>query len=411
MQTTLSNGLRAIHIPSATAVSWCGFMVDCGTRDEASPAQFGLAHFIEHILFKGTRHRDSFHINQRMESVGGELNAFTTKENTTFYSVFLAKHFPRACELLCDLVIHPTAPQHELEKEREVVTDEIESYLDTPSENIFDEFENVLFEGHPLGHNILGTADTVRTFDSATCLQFIRRHYRPDNMVFFYYGSTPENEVLRTLEKYAQWPTPAEDEPTPPRRTVVPGFPYATAGFSRQLQQHTHQEHVLLGCPSFPVGDDRAPEMAILNNILGGPGMNSRLNRELRERRGLVYTVESFVSPFIDSGYFSVYLGCDHKDAEKCMKLCRREMLRLAEDGLTAKQLEAAKTQLKGQYAVATANLENIAVNAAKSLLRLGRIDSLEDTCRQLDRVTEDSLRETARQVFCPTRISSFVIS
>ena len=381
-------------------------MVDCGTRDEVSPAQFGLAHFIEHILFKGTERRDSFHVNQRMESVGGELNAFTTKENTTFYSTFLSKHFTRACELLCDLIIHPTAPRHELEKEREVVIDEIESYLDTPSENIFDEFENALFEGHPLGHNILGSAETVRTFDPETCLQFIRWHYRADNMVFFHYGSTPETQVLRTLEKYARWPEP-EAKTTSPRKTLKPMLQH----FDRRLEQHTHQSHVLLGCPSFTIGDAHSPAMAILNNLLGGPGMNSRLNRELRERRGLVYTVESFVSPFIDSGYFSIYLGCDHKDVGKCLKLCRRELYRLADEGLSDRQLEAAKTQLKGQYGVATANLENIAVNAAKSLLRLGRVDTLEDSCRRIDSVTPHDLQETARLVFDDARLSTFIIS
>ena len=406
MQTTLSNGLRVVHIPASTAVSWCGFMVDCGTRDEVSPAQFGLAHFIEHILFKGTEHRDSFHVNQRMESVGGDLNAFTTKENTTFYSVFLSKHFTRACELLCDLIIHSTAPQHEIEKEREVVIDEIESYLDTPSECIFDEFENALFEGHPLGHNILGSAGTVRAFDSETCRRFIRQHYRAGNMVFFHYGSTPEAKVLRTLEKYARWPEP-EEQSTAPRATLVP----APRHFELRLEQHTHQSHVLLGCPSFPIGDAHSPAMAILNNLLGGQGMNSRLNRELRERRGLVYTVESFVTPFIDTGYFAIYLGCDHKDVGKCLKLCRRELFRLADGELSERQLEAAKTQLKGQQGVATANLENMAVNAAKSLLRLGHVDTLEDSCRRIDSVTPRDLRETARLVFDDARLSTFIIS
>lgn len=205
---TLPNGLRIVHQYRDSAVGYCGFMVDCGSRNETSSDYYGIAHFIEHILFKGTKKRDSWHINNRMESVGGELNAFTTKEETTFYTSFLDQDFPRACELLCDLVCNPTAPQHELEKEQEVVVEEIESYRDTPSELIYDEFENRLFAGHSLGHNILGSEETVRSFDSKKCLDFIAQHYTANSMVFFYYGKTSFKKVVRNVEKHAVFSNP-----------------------------------------------------------------------------------------------------------------------------------------------------------------------------------------------------------
>jgi predicted Zn-dependent peptidase len=396
--TTLSNGLRIIHRPSDTPVSYCGFMMNTGTRDEADAAHFGMAHFIEHILFKGTQRRNSWHISNRMEAVGGELNAFTTKEETTFYAAFLTPDFNRACELLCDLVCHATAPQHELQKEREVVIDEINSYRDNPPEYIYDEFEELLFGGHPLGHNILGTEQTVRSFDSAQCLEFIAQHYRPDEVIFYSYGRTPWSQVVRTVERY--YDRPAATTPRTPQRRLAPTLP-ATGTLTQPLtlSQETHQAHVMIGTHSYPIGSEKGAALALLNNLLGGPGMSSRLNQSLREKRGLVYTVESSLTHYTDCGLFSIYFGCDHDDVRRCMQLTLAELKRLRERRLTPLQLHAAQKQLCGQLGIATANLEQSAVSLAKGLLRLGAPESLEESCRRVQAVTADLILDVANEL------------
>lgn len=402
--TTLSNGLRIVHCPADNPVSYCGFMVDCGTRHEQESGMFGMAHFVEHMLFKGTAKRDSWHINNRMESVGGELNAFTTKEDTTFYSVFQSKDFERACELLCDLICHATIPQHELEKEREVVIEEIESYLDNPAELIYDEFENKLFAGTDLGHNILGSAQTVRSFDSKLCLRFIARHYTPERMVFFSYGSTPWQKILKSLDRWFHPQTGIGAQL--PMDEVLSSAPHdqLTAASSY------HQSHVILGARSYPIGHHNAAALALANNLLGGPGMNSRLNLELREHRGLVYSVESSITNYTDTGYFSIYFGCDPHDTEQCLRLCHRHLQKLRDTPLSDRQLSAAKKQLKGQLCIATANLENNAIALAKNLLRLGRVEQLEQTCARIDNVTAGQIQEVANEVFAPENLHSVIL-
>lgn len=413
--TTLSNGLRIVHCPASNHVSYCGFMIDCGTRHETTPEHYGMAHFVEHILFKGTTKRDSWHINNRMESVGGELNAFTTKEDTTFYSVFQSKDFDRACELLCDLICHATAPQHELEKEKEVVIEEIESYHDNPSELIYDVFENKLFAETDLGHNILGSVETVRTFNHSRCLQFIEQNYTPDRMVFFSYGPTPWGKVIRAIEKYYE----------PRVNTISPLFGNSsireinpsnsriieeTKTPSLEVPNTYHQSHVILGAPSYPIGHPHAAALHLANNLLGGPGMNSRLNLELREKRGLVYTVESSITKYTDGGYFSIYFGCDHADEELCLKLCKKQLQILREQPLTERQLAAAKKQMKGQLCIGTANLENNAISLAKNLLRLGKVESLEETCARLDAVSSNEIQEVANEIFAPQKLTTTIL-
>lgn len=404
---TLPNGLRIIHQHAESAVGYCGFMIDCGTRDEDRPELFGIAHFIEHIIFKGTRKRDSWHINNRMESVGGELNAFTTKEETTFFSAFLSEDFSRACELLCDLVCNPTAPQHELEKEQEVVVEEIESYRDTPSELIFDEFENRLFAGSPLGHNILGSEETVRSFDSPTCLNFIDAHYTPDRMVFFSYGKTPFNKVINTINRFFNCQRPALGTNYTGNTAFSTELSTPVNNFLNHevITLGTHQSHVILGARTYHIGHKNNAALAIINNILGGPGMNSRLNIELREKRGLVYTVEGNVSNFTDAGYQCIYFGCDHGDVRRCLNICHNQLRRLYDVQLSAKQLAAAQKQLKGQLGVATANLENNAIALAKNLLRLGRSESLEETCARIDAVTAEQIQQIAYDFFATDKL------
>lgn len=411
-ELTLPNGLRIVHRYGDSAVGYCGFMVDCGSRDEDSPELFGMAHFIEHILFKGTKKRDSWHINNRMESVGGELNAFTTKEETTFYAAFLNEDFERACELLCDLVCNPTAPQHELEKEQEVVVEEIESYRDTPSELIYDEFENRLFDGHPLGHNILGSEETVRSFDSFRCLDFIESHYTPDRMVFFSYGKTPFNKVINSIDKFFH--NNRANLGVNRRNKCDLSTELSTSVDNLHnpelINQGTHQSHVIIGTRTYHIGSPKSAALAIINNILGGPGMNSRLNRELREKRGLVYTVEGNISNFTDAGYQSIYFGSDPHDTRRCIDLCHTQLRRMYDTKMSQRQLINAQKQLKGQLGVATANLENSAIALAKNLLRLGKVESLEETCQRIDTVTSEQIQEVAYEVFAPEKLRCVVI-
>lgn len=407
---TLPNGLRIVSRKSHSPVTYCGFMVDCGTRSESTPDLFGMAHFVEHILFKGTLHRDSWHINNRMESVGGELNAFTTKEETTFYAIGLNKDFTRSCELLCDLICHATAPQHELEKEQEVVIDEIMSYRDTPSELIFDEFENKLFAGSPLGHNILGSEDTVRTFDHDRCIDFIRRFYTPSRLIFFHQGSTSFSRVVSTVEKYFDLPadTLATQCPSNGSNMIVP--PLLDADALTVLKRDTHQSHVILGSRTYPIGHPNAAALALLSNILGGPGMNSRLGLELRERRGLVYSVESSNTAYTDAGYFSIYFGCDHHDVKRCLKLCHKQLDLFRNTQLSARMLQNAQNQFCGQLGVGMANLENNAIALAKNMLRLGRVESLEETCNRIQAVTPALINQVANEVFNETLLKTVII-
>jgi predicted Zn-dependent peptidase len=410
---TLPCGLRIIHTPTTHAVSYCGFMLNTGTRHESVPALYGMAHFIEHMLFKGTQKRNAWHISNRMEAVGGELNAFTTKEDTTFYSAFLTADFERACELLCDLICHPTAPQAELQREREVVIDEINSYRDNPPELIYDEFEELLFAGHPLGHNILGNEQTVRSFDSTMCLDFIARRYRPSETIFFSCGATPWQQVLRCVEKYYDRTEPsvvAASAEACATGCAVQLPSTATLHEPHVIEQETHQAHVMLGTHSYPIGSPHAAALALINNMLGGPGMNSRLNQALREKRGLVYTVESSLTNYTDCGLFSIYFGCDHHDVHHCLQLTLSQLKAFRDHALSAQQLHAAQKQLIGQLGVATANLESTAITPAKGLLRLGAPESLEETCRRVEAVTAQEVLEVANELLTEERMRCVII-
>lgn len=405
---TTSSDLRVVYRHTDTPVCYCGFMFDCGTRHEAGPTQYGMAHFIEHILFKGTQKRDSWHINNRMESVGGELNAFTTKEDTTFYSAFLYHDYDRAIELLCDLVCHPTAPEKELIKEQEVVIDEIMSYRDTPAELIYDEFENNLFASNPLGHNILGTEETVRNFHSEECLSFIRHHYTTSRTIFFFQGNIPLDRIVRTLEKWYE-PRPdficTESDDKYASLNVIP-----TDKELGNTETSHNQAHVILGAPAYHIGHPNSAALALLNNILGGPGMNSKLNLALREQRGLVYTVESNINNYTDAGYFSIYFGCNHEDVSKCLKLCHTQLDHFRNIEMTPTQLAAAQRQLRGQLGISQANLENNAISLAKNMLRLGRVESLEETCARIDAVTPSLVQQVAYEVFDNSRLLTTII-
>lgn len=295
---TLPNGLRIIHEPTLSKVAYCGFAIDAGTRDEAENEQ-GMAHFVEHLIFKGTEKRKAWHILNRMENVGGDLNAYTNKEETVVYSAFLTEHLERALELLGDIVFHSTFPQHEIEKETEVIIDEIQSYEDTPSELIFDDFEDMIFRNHPLGRNILGKPELLRSFHTEDVLSFTRRYYQPGNMVFFVQGQYDFKKIIRLAEKYlSDIPAMEVNNHRVPPPLYVPEH--------LTIAKDTHQAHVMIGSRGYNAYDDKRTALYLLNNVLGGPGMNSKLNVSLRERRGLVYNVESNLTSYTDTGAFCI---------------------------------------------------------------------------------------------------------
>lgn len=399
---TLPNGLRIIHTASPTNVTYCGFAVDAGTRDEL-PEEQGMAHFVEHLIFKGTKKRRAWHILNRMENVGGDLNAYTNKEETVIYSAFLKEHFTRAVELLSDIVFNSVFPQHEMDKEVEVVIDEIQSYEDTPSELIFDDFEELIFPDHALGKNILGKPDLLRKMKSKDALCFVHRYYKPTNMVFFVLGDLDFKRIVRTIEKYTA------DVPFSNVEGYVRNKPLPYIPQQRTLKKDTHQAHVMIGGRGYDAYDERRTGLYLLNNILGGPGMNSRLNLSLRERRGLVYNVESNLTAYTDTGTFCIYFGCDLDDADHCMELVHKELKKLRDKELTSSQLDAAKKQIIGQIGVAGDNFENNALNMGKCFLHYKRYEEKTEVFQRIESLTSQLLLDISNEVFAENYLSTLV--
>ena len=397
---TLSNGLRVIHLSApGQQVVYCGYAIAAGTRHEL-PGEEGLAHFVEHTTFKGTKKRSSMQILNCLERVGGDLNAFTTKEQTVFYATVLREHVSRAIDLLTDIVSNSIYPQVELDKEKEVICDEIESYNDTPTELIYDEFENLLFPGHPLGHNILGAREQLQTFTSADALRFARRHYRPDNAVFFISGDVDFGRIVKNLER-GGWMSSI-------------GTPLVEHSYSQKSSPSTHpthhQAHVMIGTRTFAADDPRRMPLFLLNNILGGPGMNARLNISLRERRALVYTVESNMTTYSDTGMWTVYFGCDHEDVRHCLRLIRTELDRVMNHPLSDRQLAAAKRQLKGQLAIASDNHEQFALDMAKIFLHEHREHHISRLFKQIDAITPQQILNVAQTLFAPNQLQTLIL-
>ena len=398
---TLSNGLRIVHAPNTSAVAYCGFAIDAGTRDEAEDEQ-GMAHFVEHLIFKGTKKRYAWHILNRMEHVGGDLNAFTNKEETVVYSAFLAEHFPRAVELLADIVFHSTYPQHEIEKEVEVIIDEIQSYEDSPSELIFDDFEELIFPHHPLGRNILGKPEQLRGFRSEDALKFTSRYYRPDNMVFFVQGNIDFKRVVRLVEKAT------DDIPalTTERNRMKP-HPYVPQSLT--LHRDTHQAHVMIGSRGYDAHSEKRTALYLLNNILGGPGMNSRLNVSLREHSGLVYNVEANLTSYTDTGVFCIYFGADQHDVNRCIRLVHKELKHLRDKPLSVTQLAAAKKQIIGQIGVARDNAESTALDLGKTFLHYGKVEAPQEIFRRIEALTAHDLWEVSNEMFAEEYLSTLI--
>jgi len=398
---TLSNGLRIIHLPTNSPVAYCGFAIQAGARDEKEH-EFGLAHFVEHTIFKGTRKRKAWHILNRMENVGGELNAYTTKESTFVYSTFLEKDFTRAAELLSDLIIHSQFPANELKKECEVIFDEIQSYEDTPSDLIFDDFENLLFDGHPLGHHILGTKKALRTFDTKIAKSFLEHFYVAENMVFFSMSNTDFKQVIKTAEKYMS-PIPSQKTP------ILREKPQVIAAQEIQKKKKTHLSHVLLGGRAYDLFDENKYPSFLLNNILGGPGMNSRLNVILREKNGMAYHVESNITSYTDTGVFSIYFGTDPKNRNRAMDLTEKTIAHFRTTKLTTTQLAAAKKQAIGQLGVAGDNKESMFLGLGKSFLHYNRYEPLPEIFAKIEKVTAEQILETANDILHPDKLFKLI--
>ena len=444
---TLDNGLRIIHLPSDSKVVYCGYQINAGTRNE-EPGEEGLAHFCEHVTFKGTERRKAWHILNCLESVGGDLNAYTNKEGTVYYSAILKEHIARAVDLLTDIVFHSVYPQAEIDKEVEVICDEIESYNDSPAELIYDEFENIIFKGSPLGHNILGTAEQVRSFKTEDALRFTRKLYRPDNAIFFAYGDIDFKKLVKLIRKaladddsgkvaenaansvgklaeeklpqISQMTQISGDENSITTEKSVssvrsvgpenyPSVGKEIAGQTIVMQKNTHQAHVMIGTRAYDVNDSRRMPLYLLNNMLGGPGMNAKLNLALREHNGLVYTVESTMVAYGDTGIWSIYFGCDEHDVKRCLRLVRKELDKFMQKPLSEAQLKAAKKQIKGQVGVACDNRENFALDFGKSFLHYGWKKNVDRLYEQVDEITAEQIQAVAQELFDKDRLTTLI--
>ena len=403
----LDNGLRIIALPTASSVVYCGYQLNVGTANEL-PGEEGIAHFCEHVTFKGTTRRTAIDVIQCLEEVGGDLNAFTTKTDTVYYSAILKDHLPRAIDLLTDIVFHSVYPQKEINKEVEVICDEIESYNDSPAELIYDEFENLIFRGHPLGHSILGTSERVRRFTTDDAIRFTKQYYLPMNSVFFAYGDVDFEHLLRLLEKENGSKVKVIEKVEKPVESSLPPLSEYQPQVV-EIDKHTHQAHVMIGNRAYSIHDKRRMALYLLNNILGGPGMSARLNLALRERRGLVYTVESTMVSYSQTGLWSVYFGCDADDRAECMRLVRTELDRFMSVPLSDEELSIAKQQLKGQIGIACDNRENLALDFGKGFLHYGWKKDITALYRDIDAITAEDIQQVACELFPEERLTKLV--
>ena len=398
---TLDNGIRLVHHRIPGLVAHCGLIINTGSRDEKVP-EHGIAHFIEHMLFKGTKKRKAFHILSRLEDAGGELNAYTTKEETAIYASFLKEDFERAIDLISDITFNSVFPEKEIEKEKDVVIEEINSYLDSPSELIFDDFEELIFAGQPIGRNILGTPDSVKSFSKKTISDFISNNYNTLQMVFCSVGNITDEKILKLFKTY-----------------FSPVITYHEGGRSEKKwsykpaslikKKDTFQNHCIIGNLAYDLKDERRMGLFLLNNILGGQGLNSRLNLSLREKNGLAYNVESSYNPYCDTGIFSIYFGTDSRFLNKSISVAMSELKKLRTARLGTIQLSKAKNQIKGYLARGYENHESLMLSLGKSLLIFDKIESLEDISDKIDKITSSELLETANEIFEPSKLSTLI--
>ncbi|HDR88700.1 MAG TPA: insulinase family protein [Bacteroidetes bacterium] len=398
---TLPNGMRLIHHQIPGEVAHAGLMIHTGSRDEEEQ-EHGLAHLTEHLLFKGTRRRKAYHILSRIDDAGGELNAYTTKEETCVYASFLRRDYERALELISDIVFHSIFPEKELEREKEVIIDEIRSYLDNPAELIFDDFEELVFRHQPIGRNILGTEHSVSRFTREDVLRFITNHYHTSDMVLSSVGNVPFPRLVRWFEKYfGNVPALLRKE-----SRSLPG-PYHPEKLT--LEKNTYQTHCVLGTTAYDVKNEKRLGLYLLNNILGGQGLNSRLNLSLREKSGYAYNIESSYHPYTDAGILCIYFGTDRKNLEKSLAITHRELEKLRNRRLGDQQLRKARKQITGQLARGMENHESLMQSLAKSLLVFGKADPPEVLYRKIEAIRSEELQEIANEIFNPDGLSQLV--
>ena len=384
----LPNGIRGIHRQVRSSVTHCALVVNAGSRDELK-GEYGIAHLTEHALFKGTERRRAYQVNCRLENLGGELNAYTTKEDTTLHATVMRHDFSRAVELIGDVIFRSTFPERELKKEREVIADEINSYKDSPSERIYDDFEDLIFKNSELGHNILGSKSTIARLSTDELRSFVKRTYTTDQMVFSSIGNFSVRTAQSVAERYLGGFTPTKREY---QRTS----PLAYEPFALSQLRHTHQAHGIIGTRGYSISDERRLPLALLVNILGGPSANSLLNIELRERRGLSYNVEATYTPYSDCGIVGIYFSSDHCNAEECIALIEREVEALRHTPITARRLSIAKRQFVAQMAVAMESNEGYMLGAGKSYLLYKDIDTLEEAYKKVMAITAEQIMEVA---------------
>ncbi len=398
----LPNGVQIVHRKANSPVVYVGLMVGAGTRHE-QPNENGMAHYIEHCVFKGTQHYTARQIINHIEGIGGEINAYTTKEETTFYAATLCQHFRTTLHLLADMILRPTFHKKETDKEVTVILDEIESYNDSPSELIYDDFENMVFEGSSLAMPILGTKKTLKRISKSPdiALNWMQQHYRPERMVLFVLGNISTKQVIAAADRELASlnpPSRGEELPAPFREGTG-------VGISRTYRRHTHQTHVMIGSHAYPIGHPKQLTMYLLNNILGGGSMSSRLYLSLREKYGLVYNIDSQAVPLSDTGYWNIYLACEPQHKDYCLELCHKELKQLRDTTLTSSQLQRALRQLEGQMAISAENQENNALAMAKQMLYHHHAPAWQDTFAKIRTITPTQLQDVANEVFAPETI------
>ena len=401
----LPNGVQIVHRKTTSPVVYVGIMVGAGTRHEL-PNENGMAHYIEHCVFKGTEHYTARQIINHIEGIGGEINAYTTKEETTFYAATLSNHFRTTLHLLAEMVLRPTFSKKETDKEVTVILDEIESYNDSPSELIYDDFENMIFEGTSLAMPILGTKKTLKRISKSPQypLDWMAQHYRPERMVLFVLGNVTTRQVISAAEKELG---EAFSISSASRTTSPSSITSASSAATRTYRRHTHQTHIMLGSHAYPIGHPKQLTMYLLNNILGGGSMSSRLYLSLREKHGLVYNIDSQAVPLSDTGYWNIYLACEPQHKDQCLELCHKELQTLRDLRLTSSQLQRALRQLEGQMAISAENQENNALAMAKQMLYYHHAPAWQETFAKVQQIIPEQLQEVANEVFDAKKIAT----
>ena len=399
----MQNGIRVLHKPSPSNISHTCIIINAGSRDE-DPSKDGLAHFIEHLLFKQTEKRNTNQILNRLELVGGDLNAYTTKEYTCIHASFLKPHLERSLDLFEDIIFHSVFPEEEMSKEKEVILDEIASYQDQPDEAINDDFEDLLFEGHPLGRNILGTPTSVQSFTKTDIFNFHKANYRTDEIIIGIFGDYDLKTIIRLSEKnFAGIPANLPER----KREKIESYSAKNLVFTKPI----NQSHCVIGNQSYSMHHKHKTAFLLVNNLLGGTGMSSRLNLEIREKYGIAYTIESNYTPMSDTGIFSIYFGTDSEKTEKAIKLVEKELRKLREQKLGPVQLKQAKDKFIGQIALGEENRMGLLISMSKSLLDYGRVDSLEEIFAKINAVTNSQVLEIANDMFHPQKLSSMIFN